>query len=178
MIPDEQWINFLTGPVRLYTCRSQTHTRALRNTSGRIRARARLFVCSHFKRGWRDVDTCTRRGDVWYPIAVPLYPANWNFSPRIEFFRENHETPCSRGIRDVLGVTLRGRIIHTQCDSSKHGYAADRISAPVWISRDVFPETKWKRERFIRTATIHCNRYRSSSHRCHQRGWVFQSLTS
>ncbi|KYN33425.1 hypothetical protein ALC56_12137 [Trachymyrmex septentrionalis] len=53
----------LTGPVRLYTRRPETHTSAaLRNTSGGIRARARarvrLFVCSHFNRGWKDVDTC------------------------------------------------------------------------------------------------------------------------
>lgn len=33
--------------------------------------------------------------------------------------------------RDIPGVTLRGRIIHTQCDSSKRGYATDRISVPV-----------------------------------------------
>lgn len=103
-VPDVRWINFqsaqcekvaLTGPVRLYTCRPEAHTRALRNTSvgirARARARARLFVCSHFNGGWRDVDTCTCRGDARYLIAVPLYPANWNFSPRIEFFRENHD---------------------------------------------------------------------------------------
>lgn len=29
------------------------------------------------------------------PVLVPLCPANWNFSPRIEFFCENHATPTT-----------------------------------------------------------------------------------
>lgn len=28
-------------------------------------------------------------------VLVPLCPANWNFSPRIEFFCENHATPTT-----------------------------------------------------------------------------------
>lgn len=148
---------FSVGPVResssyrscasLYTstwnARTPAHSQKYVWRNTRARTRPLAHACSFARistEGWRDVDTCTRRRDARYPIAVPLYPANWNFSSRIEFFRENHETPGSRDICDVLGVTLRGRIIHTQCDSSKRGYAADRISAPVWISQDIFPK--------------------------------------
>ncbi|TGZ57425.1 Uncharacterized protein DBV15_05801 [Temnothorax longispinosus] len=83
----------LTGPVRLYTRRPETHTRAHLEIRLReyTRGRARLFVCSHFNGG---MEGCRYVRDARYPTAVPLYPANWNFSPRIEFFRENHETPA------------------------------------------------------------------------------------
>lgn len=148
-VPDVRWINFqlaqckkvaLTGPVRLYISSWETHTRV--HLEIRLAKYARALVRSlAFQRrmeGCRYVCTLlVERREV--PIAVPLYPANWNFSPRIEFFRQNHE--ALRYTRDVPGVTLRGRIIHTQCDSSKRGYATDRISVPVWISRDVFSET-------------------------------------
>ncbi|KYN12804.1 hypothetical protein ALC57_15019 [Trachymyrmex cornetzi] len=52
----------LTGPVRLYTHRPETHTslhlEIRLEEYASARARVRLFVCSHFNRGWKDVDTC------------------------------------------------------------------------------------------------------------------------
>jgi len=48
------------------------------------------------------------------PIVVPLYPANWNFSPRIEFFRENHETPW------IARTRARARAIYAPRRLGRH----------------------------------------------------------
>lgn len=78
---------------------------------------------------WRDVDTCTRR-ETRGTYSRSSLPGELEFlaADRI-LSRESRDARDIR--RDVLGVTLRERIIHTQCDSSKRGYATDRISAPV-----------------------------------------------
>lgn len=79
---------FSVGPVQesssyrsctsLYLVLRDAHPRALRNTSGKIhaRARARLFVRSRFNGEWRDVDTCVlslaeRHEDTYSRSSLP-----------------------------------------------------------------------------------------------------------
>lgn len=53
------------------------------------------------------------------PVLVPLCPANWNFSPRIEFFCENHATPTTH--RTVCGYQVPRVYARARVSSASSG---------------------------------------------------------
>lgn len=76
-----------TGPVYLFIhVKPRTHNTEDRSVA--VYARQHVVVACVF------ANFIGNRG-MQVPVLVPLCPANWNFSPRIEFFCENHATPTT-----------------------------------------------------------------------------------
>lgn len=101
-----------TGPVYLYTRQANAHTQY-----GQIPVYARQCVAVGVVA--RVFANFIGNRGMQVPVLVPLCPANWNFSPRIEFFCENHATPTTH--RTVCGYQVPRVYARARVSSASSG---------------------------------------------------------